>query len=58
VPNVTHVFYGRDVGYTIERLVLDETTETISATEIRRKLRGLSAIGGGVAGSDRDQPSA
>ena len=36
VPNITHVFYGRDVGYTVERIVLDEATEEISATNIRR----------------------
>jgi cytidyltransferase-like protein len=39
LPNITHVFYGRDVGYAVERIVLDEETETISATRIR----GLSA---------------
>jgi cytidyltransferase-like protein len=39
LPNITHVFYGRDVGYKVERIVLDEETETISATRIR----GLSA---------------
>lgn len=39
LPNVTHVFYGRDVGYAVERIVLDEETETISATRIR----GLAA---------------
>jgi adenylylsulfate kinase len=38
LPNVTNVFYGRDVGYTVERLVLDEETERISATRIRREL--------------------
>jgi cytidyltransferase-like protein len=38
VPNITHVFYGRDVGYTVERLVLDEDIERISATDIRRQL--------------------
>ncbi len=36
VPNITNVFYGRDVGYTVERIVLDEATEAISATKIRR----------------------
>jgi cytidyltransferase-like protein len=36
VPNITNVFYGRDVGYTVERIVLDETTEAISATQVRR----------------------
>jgi cytidyltransferase-like protein len=39
LPNITNVFYGRDVGYNVERIVLDETTEAISAT----KIRGLSA---------------
>jgi cytidyltransferase-like protein len=36
VPNITHVFYGRDVGYAVERIVLDEATEDISATKIRQ----------------------
>jgi len=36
VPNITNVFYGRDVGYTVERIVLDEDTEAISATKMRR----------------------
>jgi cytidyltransferase-like protein len=38
LPNITHVFYGRDVGYVVERLVLDETTERISATKVRREI--------------------
>jgi hypothetical protein len=41
VPNVTNIFYGRDVGYTVERLVLDEETERISATDIRREIARL-----------------
>jgi cytidyltransferase-like protein len=36
LPNITNVFYGRDVGYTVERIILDEATEAISATEVRR----------------------
>jgi hypothetical protein len=36
VPNITHVFYGRDVGYAVERINLDEATEAISATQVRR----------------------
>jgi hypothetical protein len=36
LPNITDVFYGRDVGYNVERIVLDEATEEISATRIRR----------------------
>jgi hypothetical protein len=30
------VLYGRDVGYAVERIVLDEPTEAISATQVRR----------------------
>ncbi len=40
LPNITNVFYGRDVGYSVERIVLDKETEAISATEIRK----LSAV--------------
>jgi adenylylsulfate kinase len=39
LPNITNVFYGRDVGYAVERILLDEATESISAT----KIRGLAA---------------
>jgi adenylylsulfate kinase len=35
LPNITNVFYGRDVGYSVERIVLDEATEAISATRVR-----------------------
>lgn len=42
LPNITNVFYGRDVDYTVERLVLDEETERISATQIRRELAAPS----------------
>ena len=38
--NITNVFYGRDVGYVVERLTLDEATESISATKICRELAG------------------
>lgn len=40
LPNITHVFYGRDVGYVVERLELDAGHEAISATEIRRHMQG------------------
>jgi hypothetical protein len=36
VPNITYVFYGRDVGYVVERIVLDDKVESISATQLRR----------------------
>jgi adenylylsulfate kinase len=38
VPNITTIFHGRDVGYTIERIDLDAATEEVSATEARKKL--------------------
>jgi cytidyltransferase-like protein len=40
LPNITDVFYGRDVGYNIERIVLDEATEEISATKLRQLAAG------------------
>ena len=35
LPNITNVYYGRDVGYAVERIVFDQETEAISATKIR-----------------------
>jgi adenylylsulfate kinase len=35
VPNITHIFYGRDVGDAVERIVLDADVEEISATGLR-----------------------
>ncbi len=45
IPNVTHVFYGRDVGYHIERIDLDAGLQAISATQQRHLLtqRGLES---------------
>ena len=43
LPNITHVFYGRDVGYAVERIDLDAATEAISATGVR-KLSGLGVV--------------
>jgi hypothetical protein len=40
LPNITDVFYGRDVGYNVERIVLDEAIEGISATKIRALAAG------------------
>jgi hypothetical protein len=36
LPNITHVFYGRDVGYAVERIDLDQGLELISATRARQ----------------------
>lgn len=37
LPNITDVCYGRDVGYKIRKIDLDENLEKISATKIREK---------------------
>lgn len=44
VPNITNIFYGRDVGYTIEMIDLDEATKAISATSERKKMFGEGKI--------------
>ena len=38
LPNITHVFYGRDVGYAVERIDLDLSLQAISASDMRRRL--------------------
>jgi hypothetical protein len=38
LPNITHVLYGRDVGYVVERIELRPSLEAISATKIRREI--------------------
>jgi adenylylsulfate kinase len=38
IPNITHVFYGRDVGYVVEKIELDTMLQAISATEMRKRL--------------------
>jgi cytidyltransferase-like protein len=43
LPNITHVFYGRDVGYSVERIILEETVEAVSATQIRSVMAGPEA---------------
>ena len=38
VPDIEGVYYGRGVGYNIEEIVSTESVQTISATEIRKKI--------------------
>jgi adenylylsulfate kinase len=38
LPNITHILYGRDVGYAVERIDLDASLQDISATAIRQKI--------------------
>jgi hypothetical protein len=40
LPNITNIFYGRDVGYKIERVDLDQALQEVSATKERAKLAG------------------
>jgi cytidyltransferase-like protein len=43
LPNITNVCHGRDVGWSVNRIVLDEATESISATKIRETIDGQAA---------------
>jgi len=38
VPNITSITYGRDVGYTIDKIDLDAATQAISATDVRKSM--------------------
>jgi predicted Rdx family selenoprotein len=38
IPNITAILYGRDVGYVIERIDIDERLQLVSATAERRLL--------------------
>ena len=38
MPNITHIVYGRDVGYKIEQIDLGADTHAISATQKRKEL--------------------
>ena len=42
LPNITHIFYGRNVGYSIEKIELDSVMEGVSATDVRRKIGLIS----------------
>jgi adenylylsulfate kinase len=37
LPNISHVFYGREVDFLVERIELDGVTDTISATDQRKR---------------------
>lgn len=41
LPNITNIFYGRDVGYNIEEISLPVDVKNISATKIRGDLEQL-----------------
>lgn len=39
IPDIEEICYGRDVGYGITEIRLDEQTENISATQIREDMK-------------------
>ena len=41
VPNITHICYGRDVGYQVEKITLSKEVESISATQIRKEKNAI-----------------
>ncbi|MGC8470370.1 MAG: adenylyl-sulfate kinase [Acetobacteraceae bacterium] len=41
LPNISNIFYGRDVGYSIERIELPEEFHNVSATKVRAALNSL-----------------
>ena len=45
LPNITHVFYGRDVGYAVERIDLDQDLQAISATHQRKLMNDAGPAG-------------
>lgn len=38
LPNITNIVYGRDVGYKIEQVKLEDSIEAVSATQKRREM--------------------
>ena len=45
-PNITGVYYGRDVGYKVEQIHLGKEIESISATDIRKKMAEQQGVAG------------
>ena len=57
VPNITHVFYGREVGYAVEKIDLDLTTQAISASKLRRRLLRGAQLSSGEESTGDPKPS-
>ena len=43
-PNITNIFYGRKVGYNLEKINLDKKIQNISGTKIRKYLRKIKKL--------------
>jgi len=39
IPNITHMIYGREVGYQIEQVHLTPELQAVSATQIRNRMK-------------------
>jgi hypothetical protein len=57
MPNITHVVYGRDVGYHVEQLTPPENIGNISATQVRKDLGLDLACASCTGGCEKDTPS-
>jgi hypothetical protein len=44
VPNITEIVYGRDVGYSINKIELPEEIQQISATKIREEMKNKGIL--------------
>jgi hypothetical protein len=44
VPNITNIFYGRDVGYSIERIDLSQELQDVSATKVRAQMEAQGLL--------------
>lgn len=44
IPDIDEICYGRDVGYAIRKIDLDEKIEKISGTKVRRQSQNLKPI--------------
>ena len=44
LPNITNIVYGRDVGYTFDKVELGADIESISATKIREEMKASGKL--------------
>tara|TARA_B100001540_G_scaffold88422_1_gene79920 strand:- start:459 stop:1391 length:933 start_codon:yes stop_codon:yes gene_type:complete len=54
LPNITNVIYGRDVGYTVEKVSFDKNVEAISATKIRKSMN-ITPVKNEVSAQERNK---
>ncbi len=54
LPNITNVIYGRDVGYSVEKINFEKDIEDISATE-KRKSMNITPVSHDVLSLEREK---